>query len=149
MSTRANVLVIEKNGEWERTTQFYRHYDGYVMETGKDLAVLAYMAKNYSVPDIFTDKNGNEVKRDNFKRIRNRFLGYLTDSENYEAEDMDVGLHGDIEYLYLVKIERMENGDADVNFKLEYIKTPIDSDRNEYLTKLLAGEGDGIQLTIR
>ena len=147
MSTRANVLVVEKNYDWEKTSQFYRHCDGYVQETAKDLAVFAYMAKNHSEPDVYTDDEGNETKRENFKRIRNRFLGYLNDSDNYEAEDFDGGVHGDIEYLYLVKIERVEDGSVKVT--VEYIETPIGSDRNEYVQKILAGEGTEIVLEVK
>lgn len=146
MSTRCNVLVVEKNGDWEKTNQFYRHWDGYVEGTGKDLAVLAYMAKEYAYPDVITDDAGNEKKRDNFKRIRNRFLGYLNDSDNYEAEDFDAGVHGDIEFLYLVKIERVEDGSVEV--KVSYIQTPIESDRNEYLQKILNGEGTQIEVAV-
>ena len=147
MSTRANVLVVEKNGDWERTNQFYRHCDGYVEETGKDLAILAYMAKEYSYHDVITDDEGNEKKRDNFKRIRNRFLGYLNDSDNYEAEDFDAGIHGDIEFLYLVKIERV--ADDSVKITVEYVETPIGSDREEGLKKILNGEGTGIVLEVK
>ena len=146
MSTRANVLVVEKNGDWERTNQFYRHSDGDVAETGKNLAVLGYMAKEYAYPDVITDDAGNETKRDNFKRIRNRMLGYLNDSEDYEAEEFANGLHTDIEYLYLVKIERV--ADESVKITVEYIETPLDSDREEYKAKLLNGEGKPIDLCI-
>jgi len=147
MSTRANVLVVEKNNDWERTIQFYRHWDGYVQETGKELAILAYMAKKFSEPDSFTDDNGNEVIRDNFKRIRNRMLGYLNDSNNYEAEEFANGVHGDIEYLYLVKIERVQ--DETVKITVEYIETPLDSDRSEYVQKILNGEGTEIVLEVK
>lgn len=146
MSTRANVLVVEKNGDWERTSQVYRHTDGYVSETGKELAIYAYMAKRHSEKDTVADESGNEVVRDNFKRIRNRFLGYLQDTSVYEFEDFGGGLHGDIEYLYLVKIERVEDGSVEV--KVSYIQTPIDSDRNEYLQKILNGEGTEIEVAV-
>jgi hypothetical protein len=139
MSTRCNVLVVEKNGDWEHTSQFYRHCDGYVEETGKDLAILAYMAKEYSYPDV--------SNYDNFKRIRNRFLGYLNDSDNYEAEEFDDSVHGDIEFLYLVRIERVVNGS--VQIAVEYIVTPIGSDRNEYVQKILNGEGTEIELEVK
>ena len=147
MSTRANVLVVEKNGDWENINQFYRHCDGYVEEAGKNLAVLAYMAKEFSYSDKYTDDAGNEVVRDNFKRIRNRMLGYLNDSEDYEAEEYDDGLHTDIEYLYLVKIERV--ADESVKITVEYIETPIGSDREEYKAKLLNGEGTEIVLAVK
>lgn len=146
MSIRANVLVVEKNGDWENINQFYRHCDGYVEEAGKNLAVLAYMAKEYACPDVITDDEGNQKKRDNFIRIRNRMFGYLNDSEDYEAEEYADGLHGDIEFLYLVKIERV--ADEPVKITVEYIETPLDSDRKEYEAKLLNGEGKPIDLCI-
>lgn len=105
------------------------------------------MAKEFSYPDVITDGEGNEKKRDNFKRIRNRFLGYLNDSDNYEAEDFDAGIHGDIEYLYLVKIQRAE--DDSVAITVEYIETPLGSDRNEYVQKILNGEGTEIELAVK
>lgn len=144
MSTRCNILVVEKNGDWEKTNQFYRHCDGYVQETGKNLVVLAYMAKKYAHPDIIAD---NATKRDNFRRIRNRFLGYLNDSDVYEAEDFNDGVHGDIEFLYLVKIQRVE--DDSVKITVKYIATPLESDRNEYVQKILNGEGAEIVLEVK
>lgn len=147
MSTRANVLVVEKNGDWENINQFYRHCDGYVEEAGKNLAVLAYMAKEYACPDVITDDEGNQKKRDNFKRIRNRMLGYLNDSEDYEAEEYADGLHGDIEFLYLVKIERV--ADESVKITVEYVETPIGSDRQEGLNKIMNGEGTEIVLAVK
>ena len=148
MSTRANVIVLEKNGDWENKNLFYRQMDGDVAYTGKDLLVLAYMAKNYSYPDLITDDAGNTIQRENFKRIRNRFLGYLNDSENYESEDFDAGVNGDIEYLYLVSIQRAE--DDSVKITVTYLETPIDSDldKDEYVQKILNGEGKEIGLMI-
>ena len=148
MSTRANVLVVEKNGDWEKTSQFYRHCDGYVEEMGKDLAILAYMAKKFADPDTNIDDAGNETKRDNFKRIRNRFFGYLNDSpNNYEAEDFDGGVHGDIEYLYLVKIQRDEYDS--VVLTVEFIEIPMGSNPSDYVQKILNGEGIEIELQVK
>lgn len=148
MSTRANVIVLEKNGDWENKNLFYRQMDGDVAYTGKDLLVLAYMAKNYSYPDLITDDAGNAIQRENFKRIRNRFLGYLNDSESYESEDFDAGVNGDIEYLYLVSIQRAE--DDSVKITVTYLETPIDSDldKDEYVQRILNGEGKEIGLMI-
>ena len=30
MSTRTNIMVVETNGDFNKTTQIYRHWDGYV-----------------------------------------------------------------------------------------------------------------------
>ena len=47
MSTRANIIVIESNGDYSKQTQFYRHCDGYVSETGKNLLIVADLALTY------------------------------------------------------------------------------------------------------
>lgn len=135
MGTRANILIVEKNGDWERTSQVYRHSDGCVNETGKDLAVLAYMAKEHSYSS-----------REDFKRIRNSFLNYLSGLDSYEFESRDDGVHGDIEFLYLVKLERLEDRSVEVTIK--YLETPMGFDRDEYVKKILNGEGTEITLAV-
>lgn len=97
MSTRSNIFV-DFNGERK---QFYHHCDGYVEGVGKDL--VAYMkiaiarARNaipYSL-GLRTEKAYKE------------FLNILGKEGSYESEEL--GLHGDIAYLYYVEFSPKGN----------------------------------------
>lgn len=96
MSTRSNIFV-DFNGERK---QFYHHCDGYLKDVGKDLLVRMEMA-------IAKARNAipYSLKDDNFglrtERAYKEFLNLLEEEGSYEPEE--IGLHGDIEYLYYVK----------------------------------------------
>lgn len=91
MSTRSNIFV-DFNGERK---QFYHHCDGYVEGVGKDLVVymeIAIARARNAIPyslGLRTEKAHKE------------FLNILGKEGSYEPEE--IGLHGDIEYLYYVK----------------------------------------------
>ena len=96
MSTRSNIFV-DFNGERK---QFYHHHDGYVEGVGNDLLVRmeiaiarARNAISYSLKD---DISGLRTER-----AYKEFLNLLEEEGSYESEE--IGLHGDIEYLYYVK----------------------------------------------
>jgi len=96
MSTRSNIFV-DFIGERK---QFYHHWDGYVEGVGKDLLVRMKMAiarARKAIP--------YSLKDDTFglrtERAYKEFLNLLEEEGSYESEE--IGLHGDIEYLYYVK----------------------------------------------
>ena len=93
MSTRSNIFV-DFNGERK---QFYHHWDGYVEGVGKDLLVRMEMAIMRARKAI------SYLAGDNFitERVCKEFLNLLEEEGSYEPEE--IGLHGDIEYLYYVK----------------------------------------------
>ena len=100
MSTRSNIFV-DFNGERK---QFYHHWDGYLNGVGKDLLVrmdlataIARKASSYLIGDDLT------------KKVYKEFLKLLEEEGSYEPEE--IGLHGDIEYLYYVKFV---SGEKDV-----------------------------------
>ena len=96
MSTRSNIFV-DFNGERK---QFYHHWDGYVEGVGKDLLVRMEMAITRA-----RDAIPYSLKEDTFslrtERAYKEFLNLLEEEGSYEPEE--IGLHGDIEYLYYVK----------------------------------------------
>ena len=96
MSTRSNIFV-DFNGERK---QFYHHWDGYVEGVGKDLLVRMEMAiaraRNAIPYSLKDDSYGLSTER-----AYKEFLNLLEEEGSYESEE--IGLHGDIEYLYYVK----------------------------------------------
>lgn len=125
MSTRTNIFV---DYEGERI-QYYHHYDGYPEGVGKMLASYLDIA-TYIAPERTT------------AGVRKQFLELLKLDKGFEREE--IGLHGDIEYLYFVKftdnekdvitftklkwenkseqlskLERAEQGDQELELKLE------------------------------
>ena len=96
MSTRSNIFV-DFNGERK---QFYHHWDGYVEGVGKDLLVHMEMAitraRNAIPYSLKDDSNGLRTEK-----AYKEFLNLLEEEGSYESEE--IGLHGDIEYLYYVK----------------------------------------------
>lgn len=102
MSTRSNIFV-DFNGERK---QFYHHWDGYVEGVGNDLLVRMEMA-------ITRARNAipYSLKGDTFslrtERAYKEFLNLLEEEGSYELEE--IGLHGDIEYLYYVEFSPKGN----------------------------------------
>lgn len=96
MSTRSNIFV-DFNGERK---QFYHHCDGYLKGVGKDLLVrmeMAFARARNAIPYPLKDVNfGLRTER-----AYKEFLNLLEEEGSYEPEE--IGLHGDIEYLYYVK----------------------------------------------
>lgn len=120
MSTRSNIFV-DFNGERK---QFYHHWDGYLDGVGKDLLVrmefataIARKASSYLIGDDLTKKAYKE------------FLKLLEEEGSYEPEE--IGLHGDIEFLYYVKFIP---GEKDV---VSYTKTDWDKLHDENYCKSL------------
>ena len=100
MSTRCNIIVMKEG----KVIQFYHHCDGYPEGVGMKLKELA------DVAELITPYKYSLA----FGRIYNEciwdcFLGLIKQAEQYanegeiEKPDYDL-LHGDIEYLYLVRV---------------------------------------------
>ena len=96
MSTRSNIFV-DFNGERK---QFYHHWDGYVEGVGQDLLVRMEMALKRARNAIPFSLKENTFRL-RTERTYKEFLNLLEEEGSYEPEE--IGLHGDIEYLYYVK----------------------------------------------
>ena len=87
MSTRSNVLI--KSGD--TNIWIYRHMDGYLSETGYNLAVTLAHSKSY-------------------QNFMSQLLSYKYDASEFRKADpiyeMTTGQHGDIEYLYKFEFDR-------------------------------------------
>ena len=88
MSTRSNILI--KSGD--TNIWIYRHMDGYLSETGYNLAVTLAHSRSY------TD-------------FMNTLLSYKYDPSIYRKTEPVYGItteqHGDIEYLYKFEFDRV------------------------------------------
>ena len=93
MSTRSNIFV-DFNGERK---QFYHHYDGYLEGVGKDLLVRMELAAAKARKAV-SFLEGDDLRTE---KAYKEFLKLLEEEGSYELEE--IGLHGDIEYLYYVK----------------------------------------------
>ena len=124
MSTRSNILV-DFNGEKK---QFYHHHDGYIEGVGADLLIRMGMA-------VARARNAipYSLKDDTFslrtERAYKEFLNLLEEEGSYEPEE--IGIHGDIEFLYYVKFIP---GEKDV---VSYTKTYWDKLHDENFCKSL------------
>ena len=96
MSTRSNIFV-DFNGERK---QFYHHWDGYVEGVGQDLLVRMEMALKRARNAIPFSLKENTFRL-RTERTYKEFLNLLEEEGSYESDE--IGLHGDIEYLYYVK----------------------------------------------
>ena len=90
MSTRCNVIIREHSGKF---FQLYHHHDGYPEGVGTDL-------------EDYIEQMDNEFLVDGKK-----FSDFLCDpkrDDEYEYEGTNIYPHGDIEYLYIVDLQKRE-----------------------------------------
>lgn len=90
MSTRCNVIIKERSG---KLFQLYHHHDGYPEGVGIGL-------------EEYIEQMDNECLVDGKK-----FSDFLCDPERddeYEYEGTNICPHGDIEYLYIVDLQKRE-----------------------------------------
>lgn len=90
MSTRCNVIIKERSGKF---FQLYHHHDGYPEGVGADL-------------EDYIEQMGNDCLVDGKK-----FSDFLCDpkrDDEYEYEGTNICPHGDIEYLYIVDLQKRE-----------------------------------------
>ena len=102
MSTRSNIFV-DFNGERK---QFYHHCDGYLKGVGNDLLVRMEMAITRTRNAIPYSLKGDTFSL-RIERAYKEFLNLLEEEGSYEPEE--IGLHGDIEYLYYVEFSPKGN----------------------------------------
>lgn len=91
MSTRCNILVGHH--------QFYHHYDGYPEGVGRDLAYFLSNINSGYLPQYGKDLDGIAML------IRDNGIPAVLGNErgrDREYQEEPFGLHGDIEYLYLI-----------------------------------------------
>lgn len=92
MSTRSNIILVTPDN---KAHQFYHHCDGYLSGVGEELRTKLV----YSI-------GMNQVIKD--MSLYDILLGEIHKDEDYEDEyksEMSErnGIHGDIEYLYVIK----------------------------------------------
>lgn len=90
MSTRCNVIVKENDGKF---FQLYHHHDGYPEGVGVDLEEYIKQMDD----DCLVDGK--------------KFVDFLCDpkhDDEYEYEGTNVCPHSDIEYLYIIDLQKRE-----------------------------------------
>ena len=92
MSTRSNIILVTPDN---KVHQFYHHCDGYLSGVGEELRCklvyslgMSTLIKDMSLYDILV---GEILKDEDYEDEYKHYMNY----ENY--------LHGDIEYLYVIK----------------------------------------------
>lgn len=111
MSTRSNILIIKKDSDNKFVvTQYYHHCDGYLEGVGEELRL-------YAVTGVGFSAISNEALDANIRKL-------LSDNPEYEREDNynfseKDGIHGDIEYLYILDVANYSCNDM---VSLYYIK---------------------------
>tara|TARA_Y100000385_G_C13009257_1_gene600898 strand:- start:584 stop:976 length:393 start_codon:yes stop_codon:yes gene_type:complete len=84
MSTRANILIkCGENQIW-----LYRHFDGYLSETGYNLASILANSKSFNgfLYELLNQKYEPNIHR-----------------QSQKVYEFTSGMHGDIEYLYTLE----------------------------------------------
>jgi len=117
MSTRANIIIKD---EYEELI-FYRHSDGYPEGTMPTLKKFLNLVKSGKIRDDASQAAGwliiigHEEYLKDFRGETKPFGTKLFNSENDRLSDWKVGayeptsqIHGDIEYLYTVDLEKKE-----------------------------------------
>jgi hypothetical protein len=121
MSTRANILIKDQYGD---KLFFYRHSDGYPEGTLTTLKMFIQLVKNGKIrnnvgqcagwlviigaieyqtvnPELFNRSEFDKFSNDFDLNKKDGFMGWKVGS--YEPT---TGLHGDIEYLYEIDLEK-------------------------------------------
>jgi hypothetical protein len=97
MSTRSNILIIKKDSDNKFVvTQYYHHCDGYLEGVGEELRLCAVTGVGFSAIS-------NEELDVNIKKLLSENSQYEQE-DNYDFSEKD-GIHGDIEYLYVLDIK--------------------------------------------
>jgi len=122
MGTRANIIIRipeytkqlkhkKPDGEWatrfmpEEEITLYRHNDGYPSETGADLVWLMDALQRWpssSFPNVKVIKRtlfALSTHRELNRRLNSNAQSIQWDYQRYQTTD---GIHGDIEYLYVL-----------------------------------------------
>lgn len=109
MSTRCNIIVMTE----DKIHQFYHHCDGYPEGVGLELVATAQVA------ELITEYHYANFNRIYSDKLSQNFFELLGKMNQYEDEG-EIPLitrsmiHGDIDYLYIVRIK--EDG-IEVMFK--------------------------------
>ena len=96
MSTRSNIIIQDGSDKF----YIYRHSDGYPEGAGKDL-------KKFMAKDKYTHWDGSKLAT-NLVRL-NEPTDYGFGPKDYYPYEITTGVHGDIEYLYLITLTDTES----------------------------------------
>ena len=121
MSTRCNVVIKTA----DKAVQLYRHGDGFPEYTGENLKTL-------------TSQYMKEVSAT--ERTVDGLVKFITEHDEDDAYEVEgsVGLHFDIEYLYVI--------DLDANTLTCYLMYLFGEERVKTSMELVNGEGVGIEI---
>jgi hypothetical protein len=111
MSTRANIIIVDGHDE----LIFYRHSDGYPKGTVPTLTEFLQLVKSRQIRDNVSQAAGWLVlvgAREYGVKLGNAGIEYASDSccahpgmqWKVGAYEPTTGIHGDIEYLYVVDL---------------------------------------------
>lgn len=122
MSTRANIIIRDQS----TTLYFYRHSDGYPESTGEDLKEFCKgYSKNFRADAMQSAGwliiHGFHTMIADHKAIDAKFSkasleplkGYEWKVGYYEPTN---GLHGDVEYVYIIDLDSMTLETREANF---------------------------------
>jgi len=105
MSTRCNIRIVDESGN---EVMLYHHYDGYPEGVGKQLDLLMQAGAFGNFP--CSEGIANKLVKWNFKfdelkkNLEKKGVNpneLVCDDDGY---DVTCGLHGDIEYIYIIKL---------------------------------------------
>lgn len=97
MSTRANIVIKKSNTNGVEYVQLYHHWDGYPSYLGKELQTFCKNLYNtYMGEDGLKDLSPMKVAEK---------LNEM--DKSYEIEEK-LMLHGDIEFLYVIDLDKLE-----------------------------------------
>jgi len=114
MSTRANIIIKDSDAK----LIFYRHSDGYPDYTGKDLKDFVKGYTNGSFRDNAIQSAGHLILRGHQEYKKYTSMDWKVGA--YEPTD---SIHGDIEYLYTIDLEKRVLTCKDVYSKKIEFKT--------------------------
>jgi len=120
MSTRANIIIESKEFAIPKKLYFYRHSDGYPEGVKPTLDLFVSWLKKDIIRNNIPQSSGwlillGTMEYDTIPKYATD-QGYLKDTDTIEspkdwkcgAYEPTTGLHGDIEHLYVIDLDKKE-----------------------------------------
>ena len=99
MSTRCNIIIKDR---FNRRVYLYHHHDGYPEGVGEALAEYLHKWQDWQIRQHGMRYIPNELVRGEIKVV---FTDWKTGEATIQPDlgyDITAGIHGDIEYLYII-----------------------------------------------
>jgi hypothetical protein len=122
MSTRCNLKITADDPK-QPTLYLYRHWDGYLSETGKDIAekLISLCAKDNSPAEAVRVWCLRKYEATT-PQVAMRFLGDINPAEEHHGArssyELTDAAHGDIEYFYHIHIQA--DGELRIGYAIGY-----------------------------